>query len=132
MRGWLAAILMTGALLLPGGAALAHHSFSMFDQQNKIEIEGVVREYKFVSPHSFIVLLVKSADGSTAVWTLEGQPPAALVRDGWARDTLSTGDEIKAKIAPLRSGAPGGWWTTQDTAYRDGKPIKASPQVGTR
>jgi hypothetical protein len=127
MRGPLVGMLVCSALFATSGAVLAHHSAAMFDQQNLIEIEGVVQEFKFTSPHSFIVLQVKAQDGSTTLWNLEGQTPAALTRDGWSKKTLNAGDELKVKIAPLRSGAPGGWWTTQDTKYRDGKPIEASP-----
>jgi hypothetical protein len=110
-------ILVSIALVAMCGMVLAHHSAAMFDQQDQIEIEGVVQEFKFTSPHSFIVLKVKGQDGSITVWNLEGQTPAALTR----------GDELKLKIAPLRSGAPGGWWTTQDTKHRDGKEIETSP-----
>jgi len=126
MRTHLFGLLASGALAAMGGPALAHHSNAMFDLQHLIELEGVVQEYKFVSPHSFIVLQVKGADGSITVWNLEGQTPSALVREGWSRKTLKAGDELKLKIAPLRSGAPGGWWTTGGTTYRDGKPIEAS------
>ena len=65
MRGRVAGFLVGSTLIATSATALAHHSFTMFDQQNKIEIEGIVREYKFVSPHSFIVVLVKGADGDT-------------------------------------------------------------------
>jgi hypothetical protein len=120
-------ILVSIALVAMCGMVLAHHSAAMFDQQDQIEIEGVVQEFKFTSPHSFIVLKVKGQDGSITVWNLEGQTPAALTRDGWSKKSLSPGDELKLKIAPLRSGAPGGWWTTQDTKHRDGKEIETSP-----
>ena len=127
MRGRLIGFLMGSALITTSGVVLAHHSAAMFDQENQIEIEGVVQEFKFTSPHSFIVLQVKGQDGGTTVWNLEGQTPAALTRDGWSKRSINTGDELKLKVAPLRSGAPGGWWTVQGTTYRDGKPIPASP-----
>jgi hypothetical protein len=118
--------LVGGALIAMGGAAMAHHSFAMFDQKNAIELDGVVQEFKYTSPHTFILLAVKAPDGSVTVWNLEGATPGALVRDGWSGKSLKAGDEIKIKVAPLRSGAPGGSWTPQDTKYRDGKPIVIS------
>jgi len=133
MRARLAGFVVCGAIIAPGGGALAHHSSAMFDLQHKIEIQGTVREFKFVSPHTFIVLEVKGDDGSATVWTLEGNPPAGLSRDGWSRDTLVPGDKLKLKIGPLRSGAPGGWYTTEDTQYQDGTPIiKGGPQAEVR
>jgi Family of unknown function (DUF6152) len=122
----LAGILVAGALAGGGGHALAHHSFAMFDQESQIELEGVVQEYRFTNPHSFIYLTVRQADGSTVTWSLEGQSPSALVRDGWTGKTLKPGDEIKMKIAPLRSGAPGGAWIASQITFRDGTPLEVS------
>jgi hypothetical protein len=106
-----------------GAPALAHHSFAMYDDHNTIDIEGVVKEFKLTTPHSYIAVTVTGADGSSQVWGLEGSSANSLVRDGWTKTTLKPGDEIKAKIAPLRSGAPGGAWEVKDTTFRDGTPI---------
>ena len=127
MRQRLSVILIGGSLIAMGGAAMAHHSFAMFDNDNQIELEGVVREFKYTSPHTFILLEVKAQDGSTTVWNLEGGTPSALVRDGWSSQSLKPGDELKMMVAPLRSGAPGGSWTPQGTKFRNGKEIAISP-----
>jgi hypothetical protein len=127
MRQSLSVILIGGSLIAMGGAAMAHHSFAMFDTDNQIELEGVVREFKYTSPHTFILLEVKAQDGSTTVWNLEGGTPSALVRDGWSSQSLKPGDELKMMVAPLRSGAPGGSWTPQGTRFRNGKEIAISP-----
>jgi hypothetical protein len=95
----------------------------MYDDHNTIDIEGVVKEFKLTTPHSYIAVTVTGADGSSQVWGLEGSSANSLVRDGWTKTTLKPGDEIKAKIAPLRSGAPGGAWEVKDTTFRDGTPI---------
>ena len=110
MRQRLSVILISGTLIAMGGAAMAHHSFAMFDNENQIELEGVVQEFKYTSPHTFILLEVKVQDGSTTVWNLEGVTPSALAREGWSSKSLKAGDELKMTIAPLRSGAPGGAW----------------------
>ena len=127
MRQRFAAVLMGSTLIAMGGAAMAHHSFAMFDQDNQIELEGVVHEFKYTSPHTFILLQVKGVDGSVTVWNLEGATPGALARDGWSSKSLKSGDEIRIRIAPLRSGAPGGSWTPQDTKFRDGKAVVIAP-----
>jgi hypothetical protein len=114
------------AFLAASGAAIAHHSFAMFDQENPIDLVGAVQEFKFTSPHTFILLQVKGADGNTTVWNLEGASPSALVRDGWSSKTIKPGDELQMKIDPLRSGAPGGAWAVNKTKTKDGKPIVVS------
>jgi len=118
--------LLTGAVLTAtSGAVLAHHSFAMFDQEHPIELEGTVQDFKFTSPHTFILLKVKDQDGDT-VWNLEGASPSALSRDGWTVRTLKSGDEIKLTVEPLRSGAPGGAWTVNKVKFKDGQPVVAS------
>jgi uncharacterized protein DUF6152 len=127
MRRRLSVTLVSGTLIAMGGAAMAHHSFAMFDQENPLELEGIVQEFKYTSPHTFILLEVKGQDGSITVWNLEGVTPSALVREGWSSKSLKAGDELKMTIAPLRSGAPGGAWTPQGTTFRDGKAIVITP-----
>jgi Family of unknown function (DUF6152) len=115
--------LVIGMLCAAGGGALAHHSMAMFDQKSPIDLEGAVQDFRFVSPHTFILLEVKGSDASVASWSLEGDSPSHLARDGWTSKSLKAGDQVKLKIAPLRSGAPGGYWTSEKIFFRDGKPI---------
>ena len=69
----LATLLATGALALAAGPILGHHSFAMFDRGNQIDLEGVVQEFRFANPHTFIYLAVKQDNGSTVTWSLETQ-----------------------------------------------------------
>ena len=121
-RHTLAALLAGGALAI-SGAVLAHHSFAMFDQEHPIELAGTVTEFKFTSPHTFILLKAKGPDGTESVWNLEGGSPSALVRDGWTSKSLKPGDELKMTIDPLRSGAPGGAWNVNKLKFKNGDPI---------
>ncbi len=126
----LAMLLTSFALALTAGSTLAHHSFAMFDREHQIDLEGVVQEFRFANPHSFIYLAVKQDDGSTVTWSLEGQSPSFLVRDGWNSKTLKPGDELKMRIAPLRSGAPGGAWAANQISFRDGRVLEVSHRSG--
>jgi len=126
MRRRLAMLLATGALALSAGPTLGHHSFAMFDRNNQIDLEGVVQEFRFANPHTFIYLAVKQNDGSTVTWSLEGQSPSLLAREGWTSRTLKVGDEVKMRIAPLRSGAPGGAWAAGQISFRDGRVLDVS------
>jgi hypothetical protein len=126
MNRELVAALVGAAFIATSATAMAHHSTAMFDQENPIELVGVVKEFKFTNPHTFILLEVKGSDGSVAVWTLEGGTPSSLTRDGWTNKSIKAGDALKMKVAPLRSGAPGGSWSPQHTHFPDGKPIVVS------
>src|ERR1700741_486631 len=123
MKRQFVALAVGAGFLAATGAALAHHSFAMFDQEHPMELKGTVTEFKFTSPHTFVLLEVKGADGSDTVWNLEGASPSALVREGWSSKTLKAGDELKMTIDPLRSGAPGGAWSEKKTQFGSGQPI---------
>jgi N-methylhydantoinase B/oxoprolinase/acetone carboxylase alpha subunit len=107
------------------GAASAHHSFAMFDMEHPIEISGTVKEFKFVSPHTLLILQVKGEDGVVKDWTLEGGAPGLLVREGMTSKSLKPGDEITAKINPLHSGAEGGSYQPLLIKFKDGTPVVA-------
>jgi len=121
------ALLASVVLFGSSGAAMAHHSFAMFDQDNPIELEGIVQEFKYTNPHSYLLLEVKGEDGSTVVWNLEGSAPSILSRDGWSKQSLRPGDHVVVTIDPLRSGAPGGSWNLRKIRFKDGKPVVVTP-----
>jgi Family of unknown function (DUF6152) len=125
MKTYLATLFAGAAIVGFTGMAVAHHSFAMFDQEHPAEVIGVVKEYKYTSPHSFIILEIKDKEGAAEAWNLEGGSPSALARDGWTSKSLKPGDELKLTIEPLRSGAPGGAWNVNKIKFKDGQPIVA-------
>lgn len=104
MRAILAAI----AALAVSTPVLAHHSFSMFDQQKKMLIEGTVKDFELVNPHSWLYVVSKDAAGKTAEWTIEMGGPGGMARSGWKADTVKAGDKILVEIHPLKDGTRGG------------------------
>jgi Family of unknown function (DUF6152) len=96
------------AMLSMMNIAVAHHSFAMFDNDHPIEISGVVKEFRYVNPHSVLVVAVKSLDGTAKDWILEVPPPGMLRRQGFSENSFRPGDAFKGKINPLHSGEPGG------------------------
>ena len=118
----LLAALATAAIT---SAAGAHHSISVFDQTHPIELVGTVQEFRYMSPHTFILLEVVDKDEHKVVWNLEGNSPNSLTWDGWSHNTLRPGDELRVTIYPLRSGAPGGAWHPSRAKFKDGTPIVA-------
>src|SRR5262245_23151089 len=96
------------AALLTMGAALAHHSFAMFDQSQTVTLEGTVKEFRWTNPHVFIEMLVKNDSGADEQWSIEMTSPEHLARAGWRPATLKVGDAITLSIHPLREGMKGG------------------------
>jgi Family of unknown function (DUF6152) len=103
-------------LVGPGSTAQAHRSFSPFDYGAPTDVEGTVQEFRYTNPHTFIILRAKGA-----TWTLEGNSPSTLERDGWNRTTLKPGDQIRLIVSPLRTGGAGGIWSPGSVHFRDGK-----------
>lgn len=89
-------------------AVQAHHSFAMFDFEKTTEVEGVVREMRFAAPHVWIYVAVKDPAKGDVDFGIEGAAPNTLLRAGWKRDSIKSGDRVKVKVHPLRDGAPGG------------------------
>jgi hypothetical protein len=96
------------AILLGAGAALAHHSFAMFDQTKTIALTGAVKELRWTNPHVFIQVLVKNASGAEDEWSIEMTSPEHLSRTGWRPGTLKPGDQVTLNIHPLVDGDKGG------------------------
>jgi hypothetical protein len=73
-------------------AVIAHHSFAMFDTEHPIEIAGTVKEFRFVNPHTILIVDVKGQDGSVKSWTLESGAPGLQAREGMTAKSLKPGD----------------------------------------
>jgi Family of unknown function (DUF6152) len=123
MRRYFVALLASLAMAAMTVAATAHHSIALFDQAHPIELLGTVREFRFTSPHAFILLEVVDKGSHKVTWNLEGDSPNSLAWDGWSHNSIKPGDELRLTIFPLRSGAPGGAWHPSRTKFKDGSSI---------
>jgi hypothetical protein len=100
----LAAVALTG-LFSP---VYAHHSFAAFDQTRKVEISGMVQEFQYTNPHSWLMVSVDKQGGGSEVWSIEMLSPSVLSRMGWKKNTLKPGDKVKVTVNPTRDGSLGG------------------------
>ena len=89
-------VLLAGLALLAGAdRVFAHHSFSAtYDSSQKVEIEGVVKEFAWRNPHSFMRIDVTDEDGTTKTWALEWGSTNDLTQAKITRTTLRPGDHI--------------------------------------
>ena len=91
-------------LTLVTGVVHAHHSAAtVYDVTSTVEIKGVVKDFQFRSPHSFIVLEVANADGSSKPWKIEAHSVPTLRRAGFDRNTFKPGDVITVFARPNRN-----------------------------
>jgi hypothetical protein len=80
------------------GRVAAHHSYAAYDNARLVDIEGVVEDFKVLSPHS--LLKVKADDGR--VYTFEWLATNGMTRLGISQDTIKTGEHLVASGNPRR------------------------------
>jgi hypothetical protein len=95
-----------GALSL-ATAATAHHSHANYRTTSYINLQGTVTEVHWMNPHTWIYLEVMDASGEPIIWALEGASPTELRADGWQRDDVQVGDQIKVRCHQLFDGSNG-------------------------
>jgi hypothetical protein len=113
------------AILLCGAPVFGHHAFSAFDMSKTITMAGVVKEFQWINPHSWIQMMATDASGNAVEWSIEMNSPSSLVRQGWKPKTLKPGDQITVIMHPLRDGRPGG--SLVSATLPDGTRIGGSP-----
>jgi hypothetical protein len=98
-----------GAIVMAmAGAAMAHHSFAVYDHTRTLNLKGKVTKWQWTNPHAYLDIDVADANGAVKHYTLEGTSINMLQRTGWRSNMIKFGDEVKVVFAPLLSGEPAG------------------------
>lgn len=79
------------ALVLAGGAAQAHHGWTIYSDQEG-QVSGVVETASLGQPHGLI--RVRAAEG---VWAVMLAPPAAIERSGLTLAAIPKGTQVTAR-----------------------------------
>jgi len=96
---------VVGFGLVAATPALAHHSFaSVFDADQPIKLTGTVTKIEWQNPHAWFYIDVKNERGEATNWALELGSPNLLLRAGWARESLKTGDTVTVDAWRSRDG----------------------------
>jgi hypothetical protein len=124
MRSKLFSVVAGAALVLTAAAVpvIAHHSFAAeFDAKRPVKLRGTVTKMEWINPHSWIHIDVKTADGKTEKWMVEGGAPNALLRRGWNKNSLLPGTEILVEGFQAKDGATRA--NGRDITFPDGKKL---------
>jgi hypothetical protein len=104
------AALVLAAAVTAVAPAAAHHSFNMFNMtpQAEIVVEGLVKQWALINPHSWLTITVTDANGTQTDWSFEGAAVAQLVPKGITIDTYKVGEKVRVVAGPLKDGRHGG------------------------
>lgn len=96
----LALILFSGLFAMP---VAAHHSYSIYDIDNKIERVGILKEFNWIQPHITMVVESICADGRVENWHITTKAIRLWEQDH-ERDFADIGDTITILGWPARNG----------------------------
>jgi hypothetical protein len=106
--------------------AAAHHSFAMFDADKMVSLQGTVKEFEWVNPHSWLHVVVTDKAGAAKEWSVEMASVGALSNVGWTQDTVKAGDKVTIEMHPLKDGTRGG--TVVSVTLPNGKKLGSAGQ----
>jgi hypothetical protein len=119
-------LLVGTSLAIASVPALAHHSAAMFEEKKTITVEGVVREFQFTNPHSWLLVDVTDKSGKVTTWGFEAEGPSTLQRAGIRPSEFPAGTKLTITGRPMKDGRPAAIW--ESAVRADGK--KYNPREG--
>ena len=94
MRVTLTLAIAAAALLMQASGTRAHHAFAAeFDVNKPMKIEGTLKEWEMINPHSWFHVEVLES-GKPVVWMIEGGSPNQLIRNGVTKKTIPIGTHL--------------------------------------
>ena len=118
--------IFTGVLAFTATPSPAHHSHSMFEPEKEVTLTGIVKEFQYTSPHTWLIIDVTNEDGTVTTWGFEGNTPSVMGRSGIYKSSLPPGTKVTMTGNPLRDGRPAARWNKavrEDGKVFDWRPV---------
>jgi hypothetical protein len=88
----------------------AHHAASMFEAEKEVTVTGVVKEFQYTNPHSWLLVDVTNKEGSVTTWGFEAEGPGVLMRNGIRKSDFAPGTKLSITGHPMKNGQPAASW----------------------
>lgn len=119
MNRHLMTIAIIATITLGPTPGLTHHSITMFEKEKTITLTGVVKEFQYTNPHSWLIITVTGENGEKVNWGFEAEGPSTLLRAGIKKKDFLPGTKITITGRPMRNGRKAAYWVTA-TRLEDG------------
>ena len=85
--------------------AFAHHGNAAYDNKT-VTVKGVVTEWRWTNPHSFLKFDARNEKGNVVQWIGEWNAPSTLINFGITAKSFKVGQEITVTMNGMaKSGA---------------------------
>ena len=85
--------------------AFAHHGNAAYDNKT-VTVKGVVTEWRWTNPHSFLKFDAKDEKGTVVQWIGEWNNPSTLINFGITAKSFKVGEEVTVTMTGMaKSGA---------------------------
>ena len=124
IQSHLKTLVVTVALSAGAIPAVAHHSGAMFDDKKEVTLTGVVKEFQYTNPHSWLLVDVKGPDGTVTTWGFESNGPSMLMRAEIRKSDFVPGTPVTITGHPMKDGRPAASWmsATRMTDMKEFRP----------
>ncbi len=96
---------LLGAVLLVAVPASSHHSNVAYDTDKRLTVTGVVKEWRWSNPHTWLYFEADDEKGGKVEWHAEGRAPGILLRAGWSRTSMKPGETVTVLMSPAKDGS---------------------------
>jgi hypothetical protein len=97
-----------GVAFFSATPGFSHHSNVAFEVTKVVTITGIVKEFQWRNPHTWVLLTVEDGKGNKVDWSVEGRAPGVLLRAGWTPKSLVPGEKVTVDMSPAKDGSKTG------------------------
>jgi uncharacterized protein DUF6152 len=99
------AVMVLGLVVVMSLASplFAHHGNAAYDNKT-VTVKGVVTEWKWTNPHSFLKFDAKDEKGEMIHWIGEWNAPSTLVNFGITAKSFKAGDQVTVTMTGMAKG----------------------------
>ena len=100
-------LFLVGVAVLAADVA-AHHGSAEYHVDREVTVSGVVAEWRWTNPHTWVYLTSTDRATRGQKWSGEGPPLSWAQQRSWSNATLRTGEEVTLVMYPSRRDAHAG------------------------